>query len=228
MQTAHIEDRLRSFARLMTQNFELKVHFLEGVTPSITTNEMFIPALNDSPKAFLRAKFLVAHESGHDLFSEMNLKAEANKTSLHLGDILNALEDARIEELMIQRFEGLTQDFQENVLEILADWDVEKMPLHEQVLHGLYLRGRGFDTWLFTAEANTCLDDLSYEIQEAVKTQNSFGVLNISKTVFAKIIGLFPKKPPQMDTDSEKNARGSCSHPKGSGGGFQSIPDQIE
>ncbi|MCH8296018.1 VWA domain-containing protein [Candidatus Poribacteria bacterium] len=235
MQTAHIEDRLRSFARLMTQNFELKVHFLEGVTPSITTNEMFIPALNDSPKAFLRAKFLVAHESGHDLFSEMNLKAEANKTSLHLGDILNALEDARIEELMIQRFEGLTQDFQENVLEILADWDVEKMPLHEQVLHGLYLRGRGFDTWLFTAEANTCLDDLSYEIQEAVKTQNSFGVLNISKTVFAKIIGLFPSDCPKTDTASGKSARGSsshpkgsCSHPKGSRRGFVSIPDQIE
>ena len=140
MQTAHIEDRLRSFARLMTQNFDLKVHFLEGVTPSITTNEMFIPALNDSPKAFLRAKFRVAHESGHDLFSEMNLKAEANKTSLHLGDILNALEDARIEERMIQRFEGLTQDFQENVLDILSEWDLSNIPTHEQVLHGLYLR----------------------------------------------------------------------------------------
>jgi len=55
--------------------------------------------------------------------------------------------------------------------------------------------------------------------------------LNISKTVFANIKGLFPKKPPQTDTDSEKSARGasgSSSHPKGSGGGFQSIPDQIE
>ena len=243
MQTAHIEDRLRSFARLMTQNFELKVHFLEGVTPSITTNEMFIPALNDSPKAFLRAKFLVAHESGHDLFSEMNLKAEANKTSLHLGDILNALEDARIEELMIQRFEGLTQDFQENVLDILSEWDLSNIPIHEQVLHGLYLRERGFDMSGFSSEANGYLDDLSSEIRKAVGAPNSFGVLDVSKKVFANIKGLFPSDYPKTDTTSGKGARGSCSHPKPSrraplrespstcpdpSGGFVSIPDQIE
>ena len=218
MKTTHIEDRLGSFARLITRNFDLKVHFLEGVTPSITTNEMFIPALQNTSQAFRRAKFLVAHECGHDLYSEMDLKTEANKTSVHLGKILNALEDARIEELMIKRFEGLTDDFRENVLDILKEWDMEKMPTHEQVLHGLYLRGRGFDTESFTTEANTYLDDLSSEIRQAVGAPNSFGVLNLSKKVFAKIKRLFPSDPPKEDTASGK----------GSSRGFVSIPDQIE
>ncbi len=212
----HIEDRLRSFARLITQNFHLKVHFA-GTIPSITTNQMFIPPLQDTPLAFQRAKFHVAHECGHDLFTVMHLKEKANEVDVRLGDILNSLEDARIERLMVEQFEGLKDEFEVNVKEILTEVEVQKIPLHQQVLHGLYLQGIGFDTDFFSNEAKAYLVKLSPLIQAAVEAKDTYDVFKVSEKILQILKNLFPPQKKKANSDDDDLP------PKG----FQTIPDLI-
>jgi len=219
MTTGHLEDRLRSYARLITRNFKLKVHFVDGITPSITTDEMFIPALEPTEKAFRRAKFFVAHEAAHDLFSELTLKAEAVRESLTLGYILNALEDARIEHRLIRQFEGLEEDFSGNVRELVAEMKVEKLSDGEQALHGLYLRGRGFSTERFSQTANQRLDALANEIQQAVAAPDSREVLSVSKRVYKKLAHLFDD---EQDNCAKRGGKSKTQPP------FTSIPERIQ
>ena len=208
----HIEERLSSFARLITQNFDMKVHFA-GQVPSITTNEMFIPPLEDTPLAFQRAKFFVAHESGHELFSVMDLKEKASKENAWLPHILNSLEDARTERKMVKKLEGLKDDFDVNVKQIIDEWDVDKMPLHTQVLHGLYLRGKELDTTFLSKEANEWLDKLSIKIQRAVTGKDSHVALVQSRIIHKVIKNLLPSKPPKQ----------SGNQLSGNGTGYQSM-----
>jgi len=128
MSKFYLEDRLRSFARMITGNYKLKVIFT-GSVASITTNQMLIPPLENTHEAFSLAKFLVGHESGHDLFSVMDLKEKASKKSILLGDILNSLEDARIETLMTQRFEGLDALFDAEIRKIIDERNYSTVPL---------------------------------------------------------------------------------------------------
>ena len=226
MTTSQLEDRLRSYARLITRNFNLNLHFVDGITPSITTDEMFIPALQPTEKAFRRAKFFVAHEAAHDLFSELTLKAEAIRESLTLGHILNALEDARIEHRLIRQFEGLEEDFSVNVKELLAEMEVEKLSDGEQALHGLYLRGRGFSTERFSQTANQHLDELANEIQQATAAKNSREVLAVSKRVYKKLAHLFDKTDRQSKADARKENESQVR--SGTKARFTSIPERIQ
>ena len=87
-----VEPRLRSFARVVTQNFGLKVMF-QGEVACIGDNWMQIPAVENTEKGLSRAKYLVAHECSHGLYSQLDIKEEAGEKDSRLPYILNALEE---------------------------------------------------------------------------------------------------------------------------------------
>ena len=186
MSKFYLEDRLRSFARMITGNYKLKVVFT-GQVAAISTNQMFIPPLENTQEAFVLAKFLVGHESGHDLFSVMDLKEKASKKSILLGDILNSLEDARIETLMIQRFEGLDALFDAEIRKIIDERDYFTVPLSIQALHGLYMMGKGYDISPITEEAQNLISKMRDLVEQAVKAKDSHGVLRVSHQVYEKL-----------------------------------------
>ncbi len=186
MSKFYLEDRLRSFARMITGNYKLKVIFT-GTGASITTNRMYIPPLENTQEAFSLAKFLVAHESGHDLFSIMDLKEKASKRSVLLGDILNSLEDARIEKLMTERYEGLGLLFDAEVGKIVDERDYSEIPLSVQALHGLYLMGKGYDISPISQDAQDLISDMKDLVGKAVKAKNSNGVLRVSQQIYEKL-----------------------------------------
>ena len=182
----HIEDRLRSFARMITENYKLKVIFT-GTGASITTDRMFIPPLENTPEAFNKAKFLVAHESGHDVFSVMDLKEKASKRSVLLADILNCLEDARIERLMTERFEGLHGLFETEIRKIISENDYSKIPLSVQTLHGLYIKAKGYDVSPLSGEARKLTSGLDKLIKKAIRAKDSHGVLKAAEDIYSKL-----------------------------------------
>jgi len=186
MSKFYLEDRLRSFARMITGNYKLKVIFT-GSVASITTNQMLIPPLENTHEAFSLAKFLVGHESGHDLFSVMDLKEKASKKSILLGDILNSLEDARIETLMTQRFEGLDALFDAEIRKIIDERNYSTVPLSIQALHGLYMMGKGYDISPITEEAQDLISGMRDLVDRAVKAKDSHGVLRVSQQIYEKL-----------------------------------------
>jgi cobalamin biosynthesis protein CobT len=192
-----VQPRLRSFARLVTQNYKLRVLF-QGEVPSISGNTMFIPQVANTPEAFSRAQFSVAHECSHSLFTEMGLKEKAGKEDPRLPKILNALEDARTERLMIKQFEGLESLMDENVRQIVETWDVSSMPLARQVLLGLYLAGREFEI-PFGDDCRKILSELDPLIAEAADAPDTKTVLRISREVLRildKLIDDLPEAKP--------------------------------
>ena len=186
MRKFHLEDRLRSFARMITSNYKLKVIFT-GSVASITTDKMYIPPMEDTPAAFSKAKFLVAHESGHDVYSELELKEAASKRSILLGDILNSLEDARIERLMTEQFEGLYALFETEIRRIISENDYQKIPLSVQALHGLYMIGKGYDLSPLSSEARNLISGLDKLAEEAVSAKDNYEVLKIAEKVYEKL-----------------------------------------
>ena len=186
MSKFYIEDRLRSFARMITGNYRLKVIFT-GTTAAITKDLMYIPPLENTKEAFTLAKFLVGHESGHDLYSVMDLKERACKKSILLGDILNSLEDARIERLMTQRFEGLDTLFDTEIRQIIDERDYSTVPLYIQALHGLYMMGKGYDISPITGEAQDLISDMVSLVEKAMKAKSSHGVLVVSDQIYEKL-----------------------------------------
>ena len=186
MSKFYLEDRLRSFARMITGNYKLKVIFT-GQVAAISTDQMFIPPLENTQEAFTLAKFLVGHESGHDLFSVMDLKEKACKKSILLGDILNSLEDARIETLMTQKFEGLDALFDAEIRKIIHERDYSTVPLPLQALHGLYMMGKGYDISPITEEAQDLISDMRDPVNRAVKAKDSHGVLRVSQQIYEQL-----------------------------------------
>ena len=186
MSKFYIEDRLRSFARMITGNYRLKVIFT-GATAAITKDIMYIPPLENTQEAFTLAKFLVGHESGHDLYSVMDLKEKASKKSILLSDILNCLEDARIEGLMTRRFEGLDALFDTEIRKIINDRDYSTVPLSIQALHGLYMMGKGYDISPITKEAQELISDMRDLVEKAMNAKNSQGVLAVSNQIYEKL-----------------------------------------
>jgi len=191
-----VEPRLRSYARLITQNFKLKVLF-QGEQACIGDGWMQIPPVENTEEGLSRAMYLVAHECGHDLHSQLDIKQKAAKKDKRLPHILNALEDARVEKRMIRRFEGLEDNMRVNIEEITNKWD-EKMSISSQLLGGMFLMGRGFDIGMLSQDAQKILNWLEILITQASESPDSQSVLKISREILKKIDHIL-KDAPEKD-----------------------------
>ena len=180
-----VEPRLRSYARLLTQNFRLRVLF-QGEEACIGDGWIQIPPVENTGEALSRSMYLLAHECSHDIFSQLDIKEKAQKKDKRLPYILNALEDARTEKLMIRRFEGLEDNMRVNVEKILSKWDGD-MPIGTQLLGGMFLVGRGFGVGMLSEDAQRILAWLKPLIIKASEAPDSQRVLDISEEILKKI-----------------------------------------
>ena len=204
-----MEPRLRSYARLITQNFDLKVLF-QGEQACIGDGWMQIPAVENTAEGLLRAMYLVAHECGHEVFSQLDIKEKAGKKDKRLPHILNALEDARVEKLMIRRFEGLEDNMRVNIEEIVGKWDKD-MPISSQLLGGMFLVGRGFEITMLSQDAQKILDWLEPLIRQASEAPESQNVLKISQEILKKIDHILEDAPEKDTPDIPGKSRDDIS-----------------
>jgi cobalamin biosynthesis protein CobT len=195
-----VEERLRSFARLITGHFSLKVVF-EGDKAFLDEERMQIPPVQNTPEGFSRAKFYVCHECGHALFSDFAIMEEASEEDSRLPRILNSLEDARVERKMITRFPGLKRNMQDNIERIISGWDVKRMPLPTQLIYGIYLVGRGFDVSFFSPDARNILFLFEGDILKAVSSDDPYLVLECARRILSRIDELV-KGPEEHDMDT--------------------------
>jgi hypothetical protein len=180
-----VEPRLRSYARLITQNFRLKVLF-QGEEACMGDGWMRTPPVENTEEGLSRTKYLVAHERGHELHSQLDIKEEAAKKDKRLPYILNTLEDARVEKLMIRRFEGLEENMRANIEKIVSKWDGD-MPIGSQLLGGMFLVGRGFEISMLSKDAQKILHWLEPLIMQASEAPDSQKVLEISEEILKGI-----------------------------------------
>ncbi len=200
-----VEPRLRSFARLITQNFTLKVLF-QGEVACIGDGWMQIPQVENTEEGLARSMYLVAHECGHDIFSQLDAKEKAQEIDKRLPYILNALEDARVEKLMIRRFEGLEENMRVNIQKIVSKWD-ESMPITSQLLGGMFLVGRGFDVDMLSRDARKILHWLEPLITQASEAPDSQRVLDISQEILKRIDNILKGSPERSKLEVSDRTR---------------------
>jgi len=204
-----VEPRLRSYARLITQNFSMKVLF-QGEVACIGDGWMQIPSVQNTEVGLSRAKYLVAHECSHDLYSQLDIKEEAGKKDKRLPHILNALEDARVEKLMINRFQGLEDNMRVNIQEIVGKWNKD-MPIGSQLLGGMFLVGRDFNIDMLSQDAREILDWLKPMIIEASEAPSSQRVLEISEEILKRIDDILKDETEKDTPEISDNAKNSMS-----------------
>ena len=200
-----VEPRLRSYARLITQNFRLKVLF-QGQQACIGDGWMQIPQVEDTAEGLDRAKYFVAHECGHDMHSQLDIKEKAGKIDKRLPHILNSLEDARVEKLMINRFAGLEENMRVNIQEIVGKWD-ERIPVGTQLLGGMFLVGRGFAIDMLSQDVQKMLRWLKPLITEAAEAPDSQSVLKISQEILKKIDHILEDAPEKNVPEVSDNVK---------------------
>ena len=204
-----VEPRLRSYARLITQNFRLKVLF-QGEQACIGDGWMQVPPVENTEEGLSRSMYLVAHECGHDLHSQLDIKEKAGKKDKRLPHILNALEDARVEKLMISRFQGLEENMRVNIQEIVDEWD-ESMPISSQLLGGMFLVGRGFEITMLSQDSQKILNWLERLIMKASEAPDSQKVLKISQDILKKIDHILEDAPEKNIPDIPDKTRDDIS-----------------
>jgi cobalamin biosynthesis protein CobT len=212
-----VESRLRSFARLITQNFTLKVLF-QGEVACIGEGWLQVPPVENTEEGLARSMYLVAHECAHDLHSQLDVKEKAGEIDKRLPYILNALEDARVEKLMIRRFEGLEDNMRVNIQKIVSKWD-ESMPIASQLLSGMFLVGRGFDMDMLSDDAQRILHWLEPLITQASEAPDSQCALEISQEILKRIDHILKDAPeknvPGVSDETKRGITGSDFRAKG-------------
>ena len=173
---------------------------------------MQIPAVENTEEGLSRSMYLVAHECGHEVFSQLDIKEKAGKKDKRLPHILNALEDARVEKLMIRRFEGLEDNMCVNIEEIVGKWS-EDMPISSQLLGGMFLIGRGFDIKMLSQDAQKILNWLEPLITQASEAPDSQSVLDTSEEILKKIDRILEDVPekdtPEIPSEAKDDIAGS-------------------
>jgi hypothetical protein len=137
--------------------------FFQGEEACIGDGWMRIPPVENTEEGLSGAMYLVAHECAHDIFSQLDVKEKAGEIDKRLPYILNALEDARVEKLMIRRFEGLEENMRVNIEKIVNKWDRD-MPIGTQLLGGMFLVGRGFDIAVLSEDARKQIVFVNHKI----------------------------------------------------------------
>lgn len=104
-------ERFEKFTKLVSERFDIKVRF-DGVKAQTDGNEITLPnilAMSDKEIEFLYG--ILLHEIGHVKFSQFD-KALFEKIGSHNHFcIINAIEDARIENKMMKVYEGAKDVF---------------------------------------------------------------------------------------------------------------------
>jgi len=145
-----VQSSLGKIAKMLADRYQLIVKF-EGLVPRTNGREIVLPAVSEELPESEQRELLsyVLHEAAHVLFTEMEVAAEFSQKFGQMGfQMLNAVEDARIEHLMMNEYIGARRYFDESI----AKWQesVTTTDPWVQLCCSLYLTGRGYkvpDGW---------------------------------------------------------------------------------
>ncbi len=216
-----VQSSLGKIAKMLADRYQLMVTF-EGTVPKTDGKTITLPAVSEElPEAEQRELLsFVLHESAHVLFTEMELAPEFSQKHGRRGfEMLNALEDARIERLMETEYIGANRYF----IESDAHWQemaAGKPPQDEwvQLCCGLYLKGRGYD--IPEGWDEKLADPFQSHIDRAVNAKTT-------REVAAIVEDILSSYPDNSETEEEEDAGSNVGNPDSQSSGQPSNPREM-
>ena len=194
MKRHEFQSILKSFARMLSSNYNLQVKFY-GSQAYHSKNLIVIPPLQLTEESLSTTKFYIAHECAHDLFTDIKATEEAIKTDKRLHHIYNILEDPRIEDLLLKKFSGLVELFKENIAKIFSEINFKKLPLSVQLTNSIINRARKLKKPKVAKHVQKIMREIEDLIDKGSSAADSFETLEWAKKIFDKIKDIFENNP---------------------------------
>jgi len=185
---------------MLSSNYNLKVKFY-GNRAYHSKNLIVIPPLHLTEGSLSKTKFFIAHECGHDLFTDIKATEKAIKTDKMLHHIYNILEDQRIEELLLKRFSGLKELFRENISGIFSERNFKRLPLSVQLTNAIIYRARKLKRAKFSRYVRKIMREIAGLIDNGVSASDSVETLEWARKIFEKIKGIFENNALNLPDD---------------------------
>jgi hypothetical protein len=152
--------RLERLLQATTRDFSLRFRF--GDVDRLGRSEMQLRALEVPAGEFTRVKAAALHLFGHYLADSQPWARlageEQERGQPGFVALWHALEDARVENRLVERWVGMRRAFEARLLPNLGGRLVRLMSLTRQIELGLYLEGRGYTNAEYDARVRAALD----------------------------------------------------------------------
>lgn len=159
MKPINLEDTLERTAKIISHRSGVEVIFKGNTAPHTDGRTIYLPSLpSPCPEAILRVfRGTADHESAHVICSDFDFAREFKKSHGNQAfEIMNVLEDLRIESLMEQKFSGSKTNLRASYDDAMRHIEsrVSCMSLWSRTLACMICEGKRMDSTLFGEDAS--------------------------------------------------------------------------
>jgi len=222
-----IETTMEKIVRTYSRNFNIRIIFGDKFK-SNCTDTIWIPRIDDRADPYIRIKHEVVmlHENGHILYTDHNKGPQKNK---QLFDVYNSMEDARIEMLEEEEWQGIKYKRIDFLKEFVPREYNNKLPgnssLFWKVISLTYLRATeyryGEDFGLKVPEKVQKLWEEKAEefVIPVAKARTQSSILKLAKELYEKLKDTEPpkqepQKGPGKSQGSQEKSQDSAEKPQ--------------
>ncbi|MFP4029726.1 MAG: hypothetical protein ACLFWL_18260 [Candidatus Brocadiia bacterium] len=199
MTSTQLETALEKVSRVITERYGLRL-VCRGTSCETDGETIYLPSLPENmPEGVLPTiRGWADHECAHAIFTETEIGPEfQQKHGKRAFSILNTLEDARVEELMAEKFPGSAVNLR-RAFDFVSD-KASKRPSEDPFQHftsALYIRasGRSDQDWI-APEAYDLADECQAELEELGFCEDTSDVVDLALAIWEKIRGQIPDSP---------------------------------
>lgn len=220
MKANRLESALEKVSRIVTDRYGLRL-ICQGNGCRTNGKTIYLPSLpEDVPEELLGAiRGWADHECAHAIHTQPRAgKAFKEQHGLQAFNILNVLEDARVERLLGSRYPGARLNLEEGfqfVVDRVQKGQARKVSPFDEFVTALYTRGAGKpdQAWL-PPDAYRLADECRDEISELRSCRRTTQVGALALRIWDKVMQAFPPR--------QREARGPSSSEEASQGALSS------
>ena len=207
--------RLERLLQIAARDFELQFEFgkrdVVGKSHIMMKAEELEVASWDLSRVKGRALNLLGHALSQSWpWYDAALREEA-LGHRRFSALWHSLEDARVENWLIQRWPGSFRFFDANLLPNLGGRFLKRMPIEDQIEHGLYLQGRGYKQARYLGVVKELLQEIETEIDQAAHGSSA-------QDSYAAMLAIYPKVAHWLRTGQQGHVEhGDTSDPGNAG-----------
>ena len=192
--------RLERLLQIAARDFDLRLEF--GDRDLLGDGQIVMRATAEGvAQASYRAlKGQAVHLLGHYLSDSLTWADAARRQEAedkpYFAALWHALEDARVENWLVQRCPGTHKAFEANLLPNLGGSLLSRMSVTHQIEMGLYLEGRRYRGVQFGPRVRAVLDAVGGEVREGASGHTPRASLDAMQAIYPAVAGLLePARP---------------------------------
>jgi hypothetical protein len=187
--------RLRTERLLQATTRDFDLRFLFGRSDRLGSGQIQMKSEDASVGEFSPLKAEALHLLGHYLAESQPFvrlaEEEEDKGKPGFAALWHALEDARVENRLVERWPGMRRAFEARTLPNLGGSLVRLMSFRKLVEMGLYLEGRGYRHAQYDRRVRAALEEAGADIAAGAAGQSPQASLEAMRSIYPEVAGLW-------------------------------------